>query len=469
MVTPVVLCGGVGSRLWPLSRRDLAKQFVPLLEGETLFQRTLRRFADKTFYARPLVVSGSAHRFAIAEQAEEIGVDAALLLEPEPRDTLAAITAAAAFAVKDGDDPILLIAPSDHLITDVEAFTAAVGAAAEAAAEGKIVTFGVEPSFAATGYGYIRPSAGPARAAQEIAAFIEKPDEPTAHRLISEGCLWNAGLFCFQASTLLEEVRALKPDVLAMVDAAVRDASDDLGAARLGDAFAQAEKISLDYAIMENTERAAVIRSTFAWSDIGDWRAIWRISEQDSENNAQRGDVMLEACDGVLALSQDRLVCGLGLKDVIIVDTPDALLVADRSRSQDVKGVVAQLSARERPEATTHARVHRPWGWYQAVDKGERFKVKRIVVAPNRQLSLQLHHHRAEHWVVVKGTASVTIGDDTRLVRENESVFIPMGARHRLANPGRIPVEIIEVQTGAYLEEDDIVRLQDDFGRSSED
>lgn len=465
MIVPVILSGGIGSRLWPLSRRDLAKQLAPVLDGETLFQRTLQRFNDPGIYARPIVISGDEQRFIIKDQAAQIGVEADFVLEPEPRDTLAAIIAAAAFARDRDGDPIVFIAPSDHLTPDLSAFTSAVELAARAAEEAKIVTFGLKPSRPATGYGYIRAGKPLAPLVREISEFVEKPDADRAASLISEGCLWNAGMFCFRASTVLSEASARRPEVSAAVEAALKSSVVDLGSVRLGPEFKTVQKVSFDVSIMETTDKAAVAEVDFPWSDVGDWRELWAVSDQDDMGNAALGDVVLQDCEKVFVRGGDRLICALGLDDIVIVDTPDAVLVADRDHAQDVKKLVTQLTDAARPEATTHARVYRPWGWYQSVDRGERFKVKRINVTPGRKLSLQRHHHRAEHWVVVKGTAEVTIDDTVTLLRENESIYIPMGATHRLANPGRIPVEIIEVQTGGYLEEDDIVRIEDDFGR----
>jgi mannose-1-phosphate guanylyltransferase/mannose-6-phosphate isomerase len=466
-VTPVILCGGAGTRLWPLSRRGFAKQHVPVLGGASPFQRTLARLAAApALFAPALAVTSAAARFLAVEQAAEARVPVALAVEPEGRDTLAAVALAAALVARRDPDATVLVTPSDHLVPDAAAFAAAVERAARAAADGALVTFGLRPTAPATAYGYIRPGEATAGGARRVLSFAEKPDAARAAALIAEGCLWNAGLFCFRAGAGLAEIRRLAPEAVAAVERALDDAADDLGALRLGDAFAEAPKTSFDYAVMERTDRAVVVEADFDWSDIGDWREIWRLSGRDAAGVAAEGPVVaLDARDCYLR-AENRLVCALGVEGLVVVDTADAVLVAPLDRAQEVKGLVAELAARGRPEADAPARVHRPWGWYQTMDMGERFRVKRIRVAPGRRLSLQKHHHRAEHWVVVKGTAEVTREGETLLVRENESVYLPAGCAHRLANPGKIPVEIIEVQTGPYLEEDDIVRVEDDFGRA---
>ncbi len=465
-ITPVILCGGSGTRLWPLSRRDFAKQHAPILGGVSPFQRTLARVSGRGDFARPIVVAGVGGRFMAAEQAREIGADAEIVLEPEGRDTLPAIAAVAELVARRAPDAVLLVLPSDHLIPDPEAFAAAARRAAAAAADGSLAVFGVAPTAPSTAYGYIRPGAVVADGVRRVAAFEEKPAADRAERLIAEGCLWNAGMFCFRAEAGRDAVAALSPEVAAAVTAAVDAAEEDLGALRLGAAFGEAPKTSFDYGVMEKTDRAVVVAADFAWSDIGDWREIWAQSEKDAAGNALEGDAVVRDARGNYVYSSDRLVCAIGVEDLAIVDTPDALLVAPLARTQEVKALVGALAGAGRAEATTPARVHRPWGWYQTMDLGDRFRVKRIQVSPGRKLSLQKHHHRAEHWIVVRGTAQVTRDEETFLLRENESTFLPLGCVHRLANPGMIPVEIIEVQTGAYLEEDDIVRFEDDFGRS---
>lgn len=464
MIIPVILCGGSGTRLWPLSRKSYPKQLVDALGPQSLFQATVKRVLGEGF-DRPIVVSGADYRFLIGEQLKAIGGKADIVLEPEGRDTFPAIVAAALLATKRDPDAIVLIMPSDHVIPDAQAFRAAVSEAASAAASGDIVTFGISPSRPASEYGYIRPGAV-ATTGLRIETFLEKPDSETAKRLIEEGCLWNAGLFCFRAGSLLSEAERLEAASVQRVGEAIASLVEDLDYLRLGPAFAEARKISFDYAVMEKTEKRVVIPVDFAWSDVGDWRELWSMTKQDAAGNALFGDVVLEDVRNSYVRSESRLVCALGVEGLAIIDTHDALLVAPLDRAQQVKALAQRLQDAGRPEANVHSRVYRPWGWFQTVDSGNGFRVKRIGVTAGRQLSLQKHFHRAEHWVVVKGTAEVTIGTEIKTLRENESVYIPIGSVHRLRNPGRIPVELIEVQTGGYLEEDDIVRLEDDFGRT---
>ena len=464
-IIPVILCGGSGTRLWPLSRQDFAKQHVPILGGLSPFQRTLRRVGCRDLFGRPLVIAGAGSRFLAADQAEQAGVAIEIVVEPEARDTLPAIAAAAEIVALRDPDALLIVLPSDHLIPDPDAFAAAARAAAAAAGEGALAVFGVAPTEPSTAYGYIRPGETIGEGVRRVAAFVEKPDRVRAEALIGEGCLWNAGMFCFRAETARAEIAAWVPEAAEAVRAAVAAATDDLGALRLGAAFGEAPRLSFDHGVMERTERAVVAPAGFAWSDIGDWREIYAQSPKDADGNALDGPAVVRDGRGNYLRADGRLVCALGVEGLAVVDTPDALLVAPLARTQEVKALVAALVAEGRPEATTPARVHRPWGWYQTMDLGERFRVKRIQVSPGKKLSLQKHHHRAEHWVVVRGTAEVTRDHEVLMVRENESVYLPLGCVHRLANPGKIPVQIIEVQTGAYLEEDDIVRIEDDFGR----
>lgn len=464
-IVPVILCGGSGTRLWPLSRRDFAKQHVPILGGQSPFQRTLDRLRDSGTFGRPVVVGGAEGRFMAADQARDVGVAVDQILEPEGRDTLPAIAAAVQYVARRDPAAIVLVLPSDHLVPDTAAFAAAAARAAAAAAGGALVTFGITPTGPATGYGYIRPGAGCPDGGRRVASFVEKPDATRAAALIAEGCLWNAGMFCFRADAVIAEIRRLVPEVVEAVGRALDEAQDDLGALRLGPAFREAPKISFDYGVMEKTGSAVVLEAGFAWSDIGDWRELWSLSDKDEAGVAIEGNAVALDASNSYVRADGRLVCVLGLDGVAVVDTPDAVLVTALDRAQDVKRLVGRLDAQGRREATEPARVYRPWGWYQTMDLGQRFRVKRIQVSPGKQLSLQKHHHRAEHWVVVRGTAEVTRDGEVLLVRENESVYLPLGCVHRLANPGKIPVEIIEVQTGAYLEEDDIVRIEDDFGR----
>jgi len=466
MITPVILCGGSGTRLWPLSRRDFAKQHVPILGGGSPFQRTLERVAANAVFGRPVVIAGGGGRFMAADQAAAVGVAIDLLIEPEPRDTLPAIAAVAEWAARRDPGAVLLVLPSDHLITDAEAFAATAKIAAVAAEAGEIVAFGLRPSAPATGFGYIRPGAPLSGGARRIAAFVEKPDAARAAALIAEGWLWNGGMFCMTADAARAEIAAHAPVIADAARRALDDATVDLDAVRLGAALAEAPKTSFDYGLMEKTDRGAVVEASFAWSDIGDWRELWAQSPKDQAGVARDGDAVAIDCRDSYLRSDGRLLCALGVEGLAVIDTPDAVLVAPLARAQEIKGLVAALAADGRREATEPARVHRPWGWYQTMDLGARFRVKRIQVSPGKKLSLQKHHHRAEHWVVVRGTAEVTRDGETTLVRENESVYLPLGCVHRLANPGKIPLEVIEVQTGAYLEEDDIVRFDDDFGRA---
>ncbi len=400
-----------------------------------------------------------------ADQAADAGVAVEIVIEPAARDTLPAIAAVAEILARRDPKAVALVLPSDHLIPDRDAFAEAAARAAEAAADGALVAFGLVPDTPSTAYGYIRPGPEVARGGRRIDAFVEKPDAARAEALIAEGCLWNAGMFCFQAGAGRDAIADLAPEVAAVVGASVDAATDDLGALQLGPDFVKAPKISFDYGVMERTDRAVVVPADFVWSDIGDWREIWTQSDKDPAGNAIEGAAVVEGGRNNYVRADGRLVCALGVDGLAIVDTPDAVLVAPLARTQEVKDLVAALAADGREEATTPARVHRPWGWYQTMDLGDRFRVKRIQVSPGKKLSLQKHHHRAEHWVVVRGTAEVKRDGEILLLRENESVFLPLGCVHRLANPGKIPVEIIEVQTGPYLDEDDIVRFEDDFGR----
>jgi mannose-1-phosphate guanylyltransferase/mannose-6-phosphate isomerase len=464
-IVPVILCGGSGTRLWPLSRQDFAKQHVPILGGPSPFQRTLRRVAGRTLFARPLVIAGAGSRFMAEDQARQAGVAIDIVVEPEARDTLPAIAAAVEIVARRDPDAVMLVLPSDHLIPDADAFAAAAAVAASAAGEGALAVFGVTPTAPSTAYGYIRPGETVAAGVRRVAAFVEKPDRARAEALIAEGCLWNAGMFCFRAETAQAEIAARASETAEAARAAVAAATDDLGALRLAAVFGESPKLSFDLGVMERTDRAVVTPADFVWSDIGDWREIYAQSPKDADGNALDGAAVVHDGRDNYVRADGRLVCALGVEGLAVVDTPDALLVAPLARTQEVKALVAALAAQGRPEAATAARVHRPWGWYQTMDFGDRFRVKRIQVSPGKKLSLQKHHHRAEHWVVVRGTAEVTRDHEVLMVRENESVYLPLGCVHRLANPGKIPTEIIEVQTGAYLEEDDIVRLEDDFGR----
>jgi mannose-1-phosphate guanylyltransferase/mannose-6-phosphate isomerase len=464
LIVPAILCGGSGSRLWPVSRKEFAKQHVPMLGGASPFQRTLGRLGGEIF-GTPIVVSGQPSRFMIADQAAELALPIEIALEPQGRDTLAAVALAACLAERRDPAAVVMVMPSDHLIPDAAAFGRAAAAAAKLAEDGRIVVLGITPTGPSSAYGYIAPGASIGPGAHAVDRFVEKPDLATAETLIASGCLWNAGMFCFRADAGLREIEKHAPDTLEAVRRSIQEGSDDLGALRLGEAFLAAQKISFDHAVMEKTKAAAVVAADFAWSDIGDWKAVWEQSPRDAHGVAREGRVHTSDVTDSYLRSDGRLLCVIGVSGLAVVDTTDAILVAPIERAQEVKALVGELEAQGAPEARTPARVHRPWGWYQTMDLGDRFRVKRIVVTPGKKLSLQKHHHRAEHWVVVRGTAEVTRDGEVLTVRENESVYLPFGCVHRLANPGKIPVELIEVQTGAYLEEDDIVRIEDDFGR----
>ena len=467
-IVPVVLAGGAGTRLWPVSRDALPKQFLPLVGDRSTYQDTLLRVAEGDLFAPPIVITGADFRFFARRQAEDIDIDATVVIEPMRRDSGPAVAAAAAFAKSRDPDAVVLALAADHVILDVEEFRTTCLAGLKAAEAGHIVTFGITPSAPKTSYGYIRRGK-PIGSAQVYAveAFVEKPNADTAARYVAEGYLWNSGNFLFRAEVLLAELTRYEPAMVTAVEMAVAGANNDLGFVRLApEAFATAPQKSIDYAVMEKTDRAAVVAGNFRWSDIGSWDAIFDIAERDKSGNAVHGTVVTSDARNCVIHSVDRLTAVLGADDLVVVSTPDAVLVVPRARAQEVRELVAKLKSEKRAEATEHRRGHRPWGYYDSIDKGERFQVKRIVVRPGGTLSLQKHHHRAEHWVVVRGTAEVTIGSEVKSIHENESIYIPIGAVHRLANQGKIPLELIEVQTGSYLGEDDIVRIEDDYKRN---
>ncbi|MBD9536734.1 mannose-1-phosphate guanylyltransferase/mannose-6-phosphate isomerase [Stenotrophomonas sp. STM01] len=464
-ILPVILSGGSGTRLWPLSREAYPKQFLPLTGERTMLQATWLRVADIAAHP-PIVVANESHRFVAAEQLQQAGTaPSAILLEPIGRNTAPAIAAAALEARRNGDDPLLLVLPSDHLINDITRFHQAIAQAAAIAEQGKLVTFGIQPTAPETGYGYIKAVAGDGPRA--IERFVEKPDLATAEIYVASGeYYWNSGMFLFRASRYLEELERLQPQILAACRTAWEKARRDTDFIRLdADAFKASPSDSIDYAVMEKTGDAAVVPLDAGWSDVGSWTALRDVSEQDADGNAHRGDVIAIDCRNTFAYG-DRLIAMVGLEDVIVVETNDAVLVGKSDRMQEVKDVVAQLKADGRSEATWHRKVYRPWGAYDSIDHGERFQVKRITVKPGGTLSLQMHHHRAEHWIVVSGTAEVTRGDEVLLLTENQSTYIPLGVTHRLRNPGKLPLELIEVQSGSYLGEDDIVRFEDTYGRA---
>ncbi len=466
LIVPVVLCGGSGSRLWPASRDSYPKQFLAFTGDDSLFQTTLKRVAGADFDA-PVVVTGQDYRFLVAEQMRAAAVIGDIVLEPFRRDSCAAIAAAARLALARDPAALVLVLAADHAMPDVAGFLAHVATGRAAAEAGRIVTFGIHPTRPATGYGYIRPGEALAEpGVNAIAAFVEKPDEATAERYVAEGCLWNSGNFLFRASVFLDELDALAPEIGRPVAEAVDKATKDLDFLRLEpEAFGRAVAKSVDYAVMEKTAHAAVVPSDFAWSDVGAWDAIWDLAVKDANGNGSRGEAAFLDAKNCYVHSPGRLTTVVGLDDVVVVTTRDAVLVVDRAQAEKVKGLVARLTASGRKEAREHVKMWRPWGSYESIDVGGRHQVKRITVNPGSKLSLQSHFHRAEHWVVVSGTARITVDDTVTVAAENESVYIPLGATHRLENPGRIPLDLIEVQVGSYLGEDDIVRYEDVYNR----
>jgi len=469
-IVPVILSGGSGTRLWPVSRESFPKQLWPLVSDRTMMQETASRAAGAKF-APPLIVCNNEHRFLIAEQLRAVGIeDARIVLEPVGRNSAPAIAAAAALVAEEDPDAVLWMMAADASIADLPALNTALDAAVVAARAGYVVTFGMKPTSAETGYGYIEigeplPDADGVHA---VARFLEKPDVATAEGFLRDGRhLWNSGMFLFTARTLLQEIELHAPTVLPPVQQAVKGRTTDLDFIRLGaEAFAASPSISLDYAVAERTQKAAVVPADLGWSDVGSWSALWDLGSKDTEGNVALGDVVLEGAQDCYVRSDGMLAAVVGLKDAVVVVTEDAVLAMHRSMAQDVKKVVDRLKAAGRPEATAHNLTYRPWGYYESLIQGDRFQVKRIVVTPGRKLSLQSHYHRAEHWVVVNGTARVTRDQDVVILRENESIYLPLGCVHRLENPGKIPLTLIEVQSGAYLGEDDIVRIEDTYGRA---
>jgi mannose-1-phosphate guanylyltransferase/mannose-6-phosphate isomerase len=467
---PVVLSGGSGSRLWPLSRSTRPKQFLGVTEQQTLFQLTLERVRQLDGADAPIIVANHEHRFLAAEQARVMGVHpAAIMLEPVGRNTAPAIAVAAMQARASADDPLILVTPSDHIIDNTAAFAHAVALAGEAALEGLLVTFGIVPDRAETGYGYVMAgdmlnSSGIHR----VARFVEKPDLETAQAYVASGqYCWNSGMFMFRASVFLEELGIHRPDIREAAEKSWHGANKDLEFIRLNkESFAACPAESVDYAVMEKTSNAAMVSLDAGWNDVGAWPAVWESQSKDDVGNAGRGDVMFESSSRCYVHADHRLVALLGTEDLFVVETSDAVLVGHKDHAQDVKKIVERLQRSKRKETDFHREVFRPWGSFDSIDQGDKYQVKRITVAPGAKLSLQYHHHRAEHWVVVSGTGKVRIGDRTQLLAENQSVYIPIGETHSLENPGAIPLELIEVQSGSYLGEDDIVRLEDIYGRA---
>ena len=470
-IHPVILSGGSGTRLWPLSRAALPKQLLPLASKFSMLQETVTRLTGMAEMAAPLMVCNAEHRFMVAEQLRQIEIrPEAIVLEPVGRNTAPAIAVAALMLAKQDPDALMLVLPADHLISDVPAFHGAIRSAAKAAQTGQLTTFGIKAPTPETGYGYIRKGAALATdaAIHHVAAFVEKPDLKTAQGYIASGdYYWNSGMFLFRASDFLAELQAFRPDILNATREALAASVQDLDFLRLGTAaFEACPSESVDYAVMERTERAAVVPTDIGWNDIGAWTALWEVGDKDAAGNVVRGDVMLEGSANNFVRAESRMVAALGVSDLVIVETTDVILVAHKDRVQDVKKLVDRLKADNRCEHLTHKQVFRPWGWYEGIDEGERFQVKRIMVKPGEKLSLQKHHHRAEHWIIVSGTARVTCGEAIELLTENQSTYIPLGTTHRLENPGKIDLHMIEVQSGSYLGEDDIVRFEDIYQRS---
>jgi mannose-1-phosphate guanylyltransferase/mannose-6-phosphate isomerase len=468
MLTPVLLSGGVGSRLWPVSRESHPKQFLPLAGELTMLQETVQRTSGLEA-ALPLVVCNEEHRFMVAEQLRQLDVEAgAIILEPVGRNTAPAVALAALKAVAADPEAVLLVLPADHLIGDIRAFVAAVEKALPQAQAGRLMTFGVVPTAPETGYGYIKCGLSLDDDLFELERFVEKPDAEKARGYLESGTyLWNSGMFLLGAQAYLDELQVFAPGILAACRESMEASSADMHFVRPDPAiFEGCPADSIDYAVMEKTDKGGVVSLNCGWSDVGAWSALWEVADRDSENNVTRGDVILENCRGSYFRSDSRLIAATGVENLVVIETADAVLVADRDRVQEVKSIVNRLREQERSEAALHLRVYRPWGSYESLVTAEGFQVKRIVVNPGQRLSLQMHHHRAEHWIVVKGTAEVTCEDKVFMLGEDESTYIPLGHKHRLANPGQNPLEIIEVQSGSYLGEDDIVRFEDVYGRS---
>jgi mannose-1-phosphate guanylyltransferase len=465
---PVIMAGGSGTRLWPLSRELFPKQFLALAGEDSMLQATIRRL-DGLPVSAPVVICNEAHRFLAAEQLRQLGaLSQNILLEPAARNTAPAVALAALHARRDGDDPLLLVLAADHMIGDTAAFQCAIQAALPLAESGHLVTFGIVPSSPETGYGYVRRGPALEGAGYQVAAFVEKPAAALAEQYLASGdYLWNSGMFCFRASRYLEELGKYRPDILAACRAAFSEPQTDLDFLRVDAAsFTQCPADSIDYAVMEKTDAAVVVPMDAGWSDVGAFAALWEVLPKDANGNVHRGDVLSHDSKNNLVMAENALVATVGLHDVVVVQTKDAVLVAPRSRVQEVKQIVEQLKADGRTEHQLHRQVYRPWGHYDSVDASKRYQVKRITVLPGAKLSVQMHHHRAEHWIVVSGTARVSLDGQDHLLTENQSIYLPLGAVHALENPGKIALELIEVQVGSYLGEDDIVRFEDRYGRA---
>jgi mannose-1-phosphate guanylyltransferase/mannose-6-phosphate isomerase len=469
MIHPIILSGGSGSRLWPLSRTGYPKQFLPLLGEDSLFQKTLERIKSIPDAESPRVICNEEHRFLVVEQAQEIDVKpTSILLEPIARNTAPAVTLAALQLQSEGKtDDLMLILPSDHIIANPNAFYQAIEKASVAASKGHLVTFGILPTQPETGYGYIKKGLDHKDGSFKVEEFVEKPDLDKAKAYLASGnYFWNSGMFLFKVSAFLDEIKLHSPDILHACEKALVNLQKDLDFSRIDkEAFTNCPSDSIDYAVMEKTQHAAVVPLDAEWNDVGAWPAVWEVLQKDNQGNAHQGDVIIESSNNNYVHANHRLVSLLGVEDLMVIETSDVVLVTHKDQAQDVKKIVDQLKKSKRTEHETHRKVFRPWGAYDSIDSGKNFQVKRITVKPGEKLSLQLHHKRSEHWVVVSGTAKIRIGDETKTLNENESIYIPIGTMHSLENPGKLPLELIEVQTGSYLGEDDIVRFEDRYGR----
>ena len=471
IIAPVIMCGGSGTRLWPLSRSQFPKQFLPLVHDTTMLQETIARLPKK--HQAPIFICNEDHRFLLAEQVKQIKCHGStILLEPQGKNTAPALALAALNALAANEDVLLLVLAADHVIKETEKFHQAIHTATVAAKQGKLVTFGIVPTHAETGYGYIKQGTEQTHdhtvaGVYPVDQFIEKPDHKTAQNYLESGnYLWNSGMFLFKASRYLEELEKFRPDILASCQAAMTNVTKDLDFTRPDStAFLQCADESIDYAVMEKTKDAVVVPLDAGWSDVGSYSALWEVCQQDEQHNVIKGDVITHETSNCYLHSQNKLIATLGVDNLVVIDTPDALLVANKDKVQYVKDIVNELKQRQRPEANLHREVYRPWGKFDSVDSGDRFQVKRITVNPGAKLSVQMHHHRAEHWIIVSGTAKVTLDEKTFLLTENQSTYIPIGVVHALENAGKLPLEMIEVQSGSYLGEDDIVRFEDKYGR----
>ncbi len=469
MIIPIILAGGSGTRLWPLSRTHYPKQLLKLFGDVTMLQQTLLRLRGLPDLAASIVVCNEEHRFMVAEQLHEIDEkNASILLEPVARNTAPALAIAAIHAATLEQDPILLVLSADHMIRDVPVFQQAVKNAVAAAEKNHLATFGVQPTRPETGYGYIKTVKGSSDSFSPVEKFVEKPNLQTAETYLAEGCyFWNSGMFVFKTSVFLNELSKQSPELVSAVTSAKENSKQDLDFIRIDkETFSQAPNISIDYALMEKSQNVVCVPLNAGWSDVGDWKSFSDLNEQDASGNSFIGDSIDVGSTNTLVFSRDKLVATLGVDNLMIINTPDAVLVADKNQAQQVKSIITQIEKQKRKEHLQHREIYRPWGCYDAIDDGDRYQVNLIRVKPGGSLSLQIHHHRAEHWIVVKGTALVKKGDEEYLLSENESTYIPVGVSHRLSNPGKITLEIVEVQSGSYLEEDDVVRLQDSYGRS---